>query len=157
ETGCVPPVANFKEIDPELGALNLSKGGMYPIEFALRLGAGFGSQISMTLLRRVSTRNGMRPSPNALGYANHIVDQATWNAWLSRIAGHPSADLEVVHRTLRVRDRGVAAAPPAPVAEVKVEAAPVAAAAPAPARVPAPAPAPKPAAARVMERVLTIV
>ena len=26
ETGYVPPVANFKEIDPELGALNLSKG-----------------------------------------------------------------------------------------------------------------------------------
>src|SRR5947209_12888034 len=41
ETGCVPPVANFKEVDPELGPLNLSKGGMYPIEFALRLGAGF--------------------------------------------------------------------------------------------------------------------
>ena len=27
ETGCVPPVANFKEVDPELGSLNLSKGG----------------------------------------------------------------------------------------------------------------------------------
>ena len=30
ETGCVPPVANFKEVDPELGPLNLSKGGAYP-------------------------------------------------------------------------------------------------------------------------------
>ena len=47
ETGFVPPVANFKEVDPELGALNLSKGGAYPVEYALRLGAGFGSQISM--------------------------------------------------------------------------------------------------------------
>jgi hypothetical protein len=28
ETGCVPPVANFKEVDPELGSLNLSKGGV---------------------------------------------------------------------------------------------------------------------------------
>ncbi|PYX84887.1 MAG: beta-ketoacyl synthase, partial [Acidobacteria bacterium] len=46
ETGCVPPVPNFKEVDPELGALNLSKGGSYPVEYALRLGAGFGSQIS---------------------------------------------------------------------------------------------------------------
>ena len=27
ETGLVPPVANFKEVDPELGPLNLSKGG----------------------------------------------------------------------------------------------------------------------------------
>src|SRR5208337_5297162 len=44
ETGCVPPVANFKEVDPELGQLNLSKGAAYPVEYALRLGAGFGSQ-----------------------------------------------------------------------------------------------------------------
>ena len=34
ETGCVPPVANFKEVDPELGPLNLSKGGAYPVEYA---------------------------------------------------------------------------------------------------------------------------
>ena len=27
ETGIVPPVPNFKEVDPELGMLNLSKGG----------------------------------------------------------------------------------------------------------------------------------
>ena len=43
ETGVVPPVANFKEVDPELGTLNLSKGGGYPVEYAIRLGAGFGS------------------------------------------------------------------------------------------------------------------
>ncbi len=41
ETGLVPPVANFKEIDPELGPLNFSKGGAYPVEYALHLGAGF--------------------------------------------------------------------------------------------------------------------
>jgi len=106
ETGCVPPVANFKEVDPELGALNLSKGGIYPVDYALRLGAGFGSQISMTLLRWVRTKDGTRPSPNALGYTNRIVDPAAWKAWLSRIAGYPAAELEVVHRTLRVRDQG---------------------------------------------------
>ena len=107
ETGCVPPVANFKEVDPELGVLNLSKGGAYPVEYALRLGAGFGSQISMTLLRRVATKDAARPGPNALGYAYRIADANTWNAWLSRIAGYPTADLEVVHRTLRVRDQWV--------------------------------------------------
>ncbi len=74
ETGCVPPVANFKEVDPELGQLNLSKGGAYPVEYALRLGAGFGSQISMTLLHWVTTKDGVRPSPNALGYAYRIAD-----------------------------------------------------------------------------------
>ena len=69
ETGCVPPVANFKEVDPELGRLNLSKGGGYPVEYALRLGAGFGSQISMTLLRWIPPQDGARTSPHALGYA----------------------------------------------------------------------------------------
>ena len=109
ETGVVPPVANFKEVDPDLGALNLSKGGAYPVEYALRLGAGFGSQIAMTLLHWVTTKDGVHQSPNALGYAYRIADTAAWNAWLSKIAGHSSADLEVVRRTLRVRDQGSAA------------------------------------------------
>jgi acyl transferase domain-containing protein/acyl carrier protein len=104
ETGCVPPVANFKEIDPELGLLNLSKGGAYPVEYALRLAAGFGSQISMTLVRWVETADGVRRSPNALGYAYRIADANAWNGWLNRVNGNSAADLEVVHRTLRVRD-----------------------------------------------------
>ena len=104
ETGCVPPVANFKEVDPELGQLNLSKGGSYPVEYAIHLGAGFGSQISMMLLHWVKTKSGIRPSPNALGYAYRIADESAWSAWLTSVAGRPSADLEVVHRTLRVRD-----------------------------------------------------
>ena len=107
ETGCVPPVANFKEVDPELGPLNLSKGGAYPVEYALRLGAGFGSQISMTLMRRVAAP-GARPSPNALGYHYRIADPEAWQNWLDRMAGH-AAELEVVHRTLRVRDAGAPA------------------------------------------------
>jgi acyl transferase domain-containing protein/NAD(P)-dependent dehydrogenase (short-subunit alcohol dehydrogenase family) len=109
ETGCVPPVPNFKEVDPELGALNLSKGGAYPVEYALRLGAGFGSQISMTLLRWVATENGVRPGPNALGYASRIADESVWSNWLSHITGRPDVDLEVVHRTLRARDQKSAA------------------------------------------------
>ena len=105
ETGCVPPVANFKEVDPELGALNLSKGGSYPVEYALRLGAGFGSQISMTLLRWVKTKDGVRARPDALGYAYRVADKPAWNSWLSRIAGYPTTELEVVKRTLRIRDQ----------------------------------------------------
>ena len=92
-----------------IGALNLSKGGAYPVEYAIHLGAGFGSQISMMLLHWVKTKDGVRRSPNALGYAYRIVDATAWNAWLSGIAGRPAADLEVVHRTLRVRDQGLAA------------------------------------------------
>jgi len=111
ETGVVPPVANFKEVDPELGALNLSKGGAYPVEYALRLGAGFGSQISMTLLHWLPTTDGARPSPNALGYAYRIVDEAAWNGWLSHMTGQLTAELEVVRHTLRVRDKGPMARP----------------------------------------------
>jgi NAD(P)-dependent dehydrogenase (short-subunit alcohol dehydrogenase family)/acyl carrier protein len=115
ETGCVPPVANFKEVDPELGRLNLSIGGAYPIEYALRLGAGFGSQISMTLTRRVAAA-GVRPSANALGYSYRISDPVVWQSWLDKIVGHP-AELEIAHRTLRVHDDGVPAKME-PVAEI---------------------------------------
>jgi acyl transferase domain-containing protein/NAD(P)-dependent dehydrogenase (short-subunit alcohol dehydrogenase family)/acyl carrier protein len=104
ETGCVPPVANFKEIDPELGALNLSKGGNYPVEFALRLGAGFGSQISMTLLHWIAMPGGVHRKPDALGYSSRIVEPGKWQAWLKSISGQSSPNLEVVNRTLRVRD-----------------------------------------------------
>lgn len=106
ETGCVPPVPNFKEVDPELGTLNLSKGGAYPVEYALRLGAGFGSQISMTLLHWLTTRDGARRNPNTCGYTYRVTDPAVWDAWISRIAGQAPATLEVVHHTLRVRDHG---------------------------------------------------
>uniref|UniRef100_Q022P4 Beta-ketoacyl synthase n=1 Tax=Solibacter usitatus (strain Ellin6076) TaxID=234267 RepID=Q022P4_SOLUE len=122
ETGCVPPVPNFKEVDPELGALNLSKGGAYPVEYALRLGAGFGSQISMTLLRRVAGP-GARPAPDALGYRYRITDHTAWQAWLDGIAGHP-AELEVVNRTLRVRDSAVASVEALPIPPEPAEAAP---------------------------------
>ena len=134
ETGCVPPVANFKEVDPELGQLNLSKGGSYPVEYAIHLGAGFGSQISMMLLHWVKTKDGTRRSPNALGYAYRIVDETAWSAWLTGIAGHPVANLEVVQRTLRVRDQAATAR------AAKVAPASRPAQAPTPA-VPAPSPA----------------
>ncbi|MGC1452629.1 MAG: SDR family NAD(P)-dependent oxidoreductase [Candidatus Sulfotelmatobacter sp.] len=109
ETGLVPPVANFKEIDPELGTLNLSKGGGYPIEYAVRLGAGFGSQISMSLFHWIAPKDGTHRRPNDLGYSYRIADENCWNNWLTQIAGYPTADLEVVHRTLRVRDQRPAA------------------------------------------------
>jgi len=147
ETGIVPPVANFKEVDPELGALNLSKGGVYPVEYALRLGAGFGSQISMTLLRWVATKDGVRRGPNALGYAYRIDDAAAWNSWLGKLAGRPSPDLEVVHRTLRVHDHATATAVEA-VPEVQT----VQALAPSPAAPPPAAASPAPAALPIADK-----
>ncbi|MDH3500283.1 MAG: SDR family NAD(P)-dependent oxidoreductase, partial [Acidimicrobiia bacterium] len=111
ETGLVPPVPNFREPDPDLGNLNLSRGGAYPVQYALRLGAGFGSQISMTLYRHVPTSTGAHPEPDALGYQTRLVDSARWNAWLREATGIPTAQVEVVKRTLRVRDDAAPAAP----------------------------------------------
>ncbi len=106
ETGIVPAVPNFKEVDPELGLLNLSKGGPYPVRYALRLGAGFGSQISMSLMRWTPTPDGNRPSPDSLGYQYRIENREAWNNWLKRITGYDAPELEIVQRTLRAKDQG---------------------------------------------------
>ncbi|MCB0909722.1 MAG: hypothetical protein KDB63_21700, partial [Nocardioidaceae bacterium] len=106
ETGIVPAVPNYKEPDPGLGTLNLSTGGSYPVEYALRLAAGFGSQIAMSLMRRIPMPDGRRRAPHELGYAYRIVDQAAWQHWLDRLSGHSGATLEVDHRRLRVVDTG---------------------------------------------------
>jgi malonyl CoA-acyl carrier protein transacylase len=104
ETGLVPPVPNFKEVDPELGMLNLSKGGAYPIRYALRLGAGFGSQISMSLLRWTPVADGVRRPPNDLGYSYRIADQNCWKNWLEQISTRDNPEMEVFKRTLRIKD-----------------------------------------------------
>ena len=91
ETGIVPPVPNYKEPDPELGHLNLSTGGAYPVRYALRLAAGFGSQIAMTLLRWTPVPDGRHRLPDELGYAYRIVDPAAWQRWLAQAAGTADA------------------------------------------------------------------
>jgi malonyl CoA-acyl carrier protein transacylase len=104
ETGLVPPVPNFKVVDPELGELNLSKGGNYPIRYALRLGAGFGSQISMSLLRWTPVADGQRRSPDQLGYTYRIADQQRFDEWLQKIGNKTNPEMEVFKRTLRIKD-----------------------------------------------------
>jgi acyl transferase domain-containing protein len=138
ETGLVPPVPNFREVDPELGSLNLSRGGAYPVRYALRLAAGFGSQIAMTLLRWVVPPDGRRHAPSELGFGYRIADEGAWRGWLARIGGHDGVRLEVVQRKLRIADDAVpAAAPAAPAAAAmtapEAVSATTAAAAPAPA------------------------
>ncbi len=145
ETGCVPPVPNFKEVDPELGSLNLSQGGAYPVEYALRLAAGFGSQISMALLRWTKPKDGVHRSADVLGYAYRIEDQAAWNTWLSRIAGHEAAQLEVVQRTLRLPDMKTKARVAETVAPAEAVVPPIEMPSPAPVKTKAPA-APEPKA-----------
>ena len=114
ETGIVPPVANYRDPDPELGPLNLSKGGAHQVEYALRLAAGFGSQISMLLLRRIPPPDGRRRSPDELGATYRVTDQAQRNNWLARISGDAAAELQVVQRRLRLVDHGPVPAPAIP-------------------------------------------
>ena len=97
EKQIVPPVPNYREPDPELGTLNLSKGGHYPVRYALRLAAGFGSQIAMTVLRRID------------GLEERVADRTIYQHWLSDISGYPAPELEVQKRTLRIKDNGAPA------------------------------------------------
>ncbi|MEM9746736.1 MAG: SDR family NAD(P)-dependent oxidoreductase, partial [Actinomycetota bacterium] len=106
ETGIVPPVPNYREPDPELGDLNLSRGGPHPVRYALRLAAGFGSQIAMALLRWTPLADGQRRAPDALGFEYRIANAAAWQRWLDSVAGHDGALLEVDHRRLRIVDVG---------------------------------------------------
>ncbi|MFG2006793.1 SDR family NAD(P)-dependent oxidoreductase [Spirillospora sp. NPDC048911] len=145
ETGIVPPVPNFKEPDPELGVLNLSAGGAYPVRHALRLAAGFGSQIAMSLLRWTPMPDGRHRAPDELGYAYRIDDPDAWNRWLAAMTGREGARLEVVQRRLRVVDDAqLAQAPAAPARRPALEPQP-AQAPPTPVQ-PTPEPAPVPAA-----------
>lgn len=96
ETGQVPAIANLDadfEPDPELGDLRLSKGGKYDPDYALRLGAGFGSQLAMTLLRRIPTQ-GVRQ------------DQRIYQDWLDNITGYQQTALEVEKHILRTVRQG---------------------------------------------------
>ena len=110
ETGVVPPVPNFREVDPDLGALNVSHGGAYPVRYSLRLAAGFGSQIAVLLLRWTPAPDGRRRRTDELGFDYRIADRAVWTAWLKRVAGRDDPRLEVVQHRLRVADSGPAAA-----------------------------------------------
>ena len=94
EHGIVPPVPNYKEVDPDLGELNLSRGGRYPVQYALHLAAGFGSQISFSFTRRI---------PGAL---DRVDDKPRYQKWLDDISGYDYAELEVEKRKLRIVAKG---------------------------------------------------
>ena len=141
-TGLVPPIANFKESDPELAGITLSKGGHYDFKYALRLAAGFGSQIGMTLLEKAWQEGEPR-----------ICDNAAHDAWLKTISGQQTPVLEVVQNTLRIKDNYQHGVKPALVMEGsqafvdKVNTVHAAAAQPVVAPTPVAQPAPAPVAA----------
>ena len=91
EMGKIPPIANFKEPDPDLGNLKLSKGEKINAIYALRLAAGFGSQVAFTLYKK-------RSSGNRFG--------SEYNKWLKSIGGSKS-ELFKIGKILRLRDKGI--------------------------------------------------
>ncbi|HEU5103287.1 MAG TPA: beta-ketoacyl synthase N-terminal-like domain-containing protein, partial [Roseiflexaceae bacterium] len=94
EHGIIPPVPNFKYVDPDLGPLTLSRGGHYPVQYALHLAAGFGSQIAMTLTRHIP------------GGADRIDSRPRYERWLDEVSGYDRAETEVVKRVLRIKAQG---------------------------------------------------
>ncbi len=86
----IPPIANFQETDVELGRLNLSQGGHYPVRYALKFSAGFGSQAALALFRRIE------------GSEVRIESSNAYKEWLKSISQQENPELEVVHKTLRI-------------------------------------------------------
>jgi malonyl CoA-acyl carrier protein transacylase len=89
QAGIVPPIANFKEQDPELGYLNLSKGQKYDIQYALRFAAGFGSQLTMAFFR--------------LNTPNNRFDSPKYDEWLHSLGGSRET-LQVEKKTLQLAE-----------------------------------------------------
>ncbi|MHA1584409.1 MAG: beta-ketoacyl synthase N-terminal-like domain-containing protein, partial [Promethearchaeota archaeon] len=51
ETGIIPPIANYKHLDPEFSKFNFAMGKNERKKYAMRFAAGFGSQMAVVLLR----------------------------------------------------------------------------------------------------------
>ena len=87
-TGRLPPIANHKENDPELGDLNLSTGGDYPdVTYGLRFAAGFGSQIALSLMRKWPVEG-------------ERINGAKLLAWARQLAGTDDVVLRVLQNKL---------------------------------------------------------
>ncbi|RJU93470.1 MAG: acyltransferase domain-containing protein [Candidatus Poseidoniales archaeon] len=88
KTRRIPPIANHKEKDPELGDLNLSTGGDYPeLEYGLRFAAGFGSQIALSLMRRWPVEGDR-------------IDGARLLAWARGLAGTDDVVMRILQNKL---------------------------------------------------------
>ena len=87
-TGRIPPIANHKEVDPELGNLNLSKGGDYSgLKYGMRFAAGFGSQIGLSFVRKYE-------------FSGDRINRQKLLAWNQSLAGTPNLELRVLKNKL---------------------------------------------------------
>ncbi len=88
EFGVVPPIANLKQPDPALGNLKFGDGQKHDITYAIRLAAGFGSQLAFVLYKKAS-------------YGSRKT--MLYGKWLKSI-GSSEEDLIEVGKTLRVKE-----------------------------------------------------
>ena len=126
ETGIVPPVPNFKEVDPDLGLLQpLDRGGYYPCATrCARRWVRIADQHDAAALG--AHPDGRRPEPDALGYAPGIADPDGWRAWLRAVSGEADPhSRSTTGRSGRPRDT-VAGLRPSRVAELTARSAPAA-------------------------------
>jgi malonyl CoA-acyl carrier protein transacylase len=102
--GIVPPIPNLREPDEELGDLKLSTGGSHDVQYALRLAAGFGSQLALSVWKAVA-KGDLR-----------VSDRPRNDAWIAQVTGIDVPELVVQQGTLRALPAvGRTAAPKAPV------------------------------------------
>jgi acyl transferase domain-containing protein/NAD(P)-dependent dehydrogenase (short-subunit alcohol dehydrogenase family) len=87
----VPPVVNYRQPDPELEGLNLSKGGAYKFEYVLRAVAAFGGQGNYHLMQRIADGD------------ERIVDKKAYRRWIESISS-PNAQLKNCGRILVAED-----------------------------------------------------
>ncbi|MBI4063630.1 MAG: SDR family NAD(P)-dependent oxidoreductase [Elusimicrobia bacterium] len=107
-SGEIPPIANYKEPDADLAGITLSPGGKMELTYALRLAAGFGSQLAMTFIQKAWTRG----VPRIYAPKQHLQ-------WLGAISGIENPECETVNNTLRLKGTAKNAAPAAPEPEKK--------------------------------------
>ncbi len=88
--GIVPPIANLTEPDPEFSDLRLSRGEKRNLNYAVRLAAGFGSQVALAMWRAEARGD------------NRVADPAVRTAWLKRVTGYAHVRETVGDRSLRV-------------------------------------------------------
>ena len=89
----IPPIPNLRQPDPEFSDLNLSRGGNTDVTYALRLAAGFGSQLVMSLYKVMSREE------------NRIVDLSSHRNWLKQVTSYTDPIISVENRTLKVTQR----------------------------------------------------
>ncbi|HOM01630.1 MAG TPA: SDR family NAD(P)-dependent oxidoreductase [Acetivibrio sp.] len=84
----IPPVANFREPDPDLEGLNLSQGGSYSFDYVIRMVTGYGAQGNYHLLQKIADGD------------ERILDREVYQRWLDKITGSKNAKLEKCGRIL---------------------------------------------------------